>query len=466
MKKISAYTLIIVAMLLAMFVITQSFAQEISMNPRSVGMANTAVGYARGVEAIGINPAAIGLPGLKRASISIFPIAMFAGTDFFDMATYNKYFTGVDDGSGKRTGYYLNASDKAAILATFSDDVGRFATNFGYRIIGGTVSSGIGDFGFNISDRISANLTVPRDYADFLLNGNTPGKTFSFDRTDIKSWWVRDYSASYAHQLYLPLVKYISAGVSVKLVQGFGYFGTESFNSSFTTDPDSFVISGRANMVARYAGTEFLVHMTSTPGAFDLFASPVGSGVGFDVGMYAEINNVLSVGMSITDIGSMTWKRNAKEIVADENIYLNDFSNGDQLDELLNKLNGAEKRIESFETPLPTTLHLGASFKLPRLIGEDDRFMLAGSYRQGFNNEPSTTTTPRIGIGAEWVPVAAFPLRAGVTIGGYTPVALAAGVGLNLGDKFMLDVSTDNLSVLFTQDASAASFAFGMHFEF
>lgn len=454
-----------ICVLAAVLSLQIGYAQDITTNATSVGMANTGVSTARGVEALGINPAAMVLPGLKRASISIFPIGIFAGSDFMDMETYKKYFTGVDDGSGKRTGYYLTESDKSVILATFTDDIGHFSTNIGYKIIAGTITTGIGTFGFNISDRIAANLTVPGDYADFLLNGNTPGKTFDLSKTEVNSWWARDYSASYSQQVSLQLMK-VSAGVSVKLVQGFGYFGTEKFNSSFTTDPDSFVITGRAQMLAHYAGTEFLVNMTKSPGAFELFPSPVGSGLGFDVGMLAEVNDMVSIGAGITDIGSMTWNRNAKEISVDEPIYLSDFSSGSQFNDLQTQLNGKEKSVSSFTTPLPTTLHLGLSVKLPHFIGSEDRVLLAASLKQGFNNQPGTSTWARIGLGAEWRPITGIPLRTGVSFGGYTPIAISAGIGFHIGDKFMLDFSTDNLGIVLNQSASAASLAFGMHFEF
>ncbi len=439
-------------------------AQDINSNARSVAMANTGVSTTHGADAIGINPAGIGLLDGKRLSISIFPFAMFAGTDFIDMATYQKYFTGVDNGGKKRTGYYLTDADKKVLLSNFRDDVGHFSTNISFQLFGATLRTPVGDFGVSIGDHIAANLSAPKDYATFLLYGNTPGKTFNFNETQVRSWWVRDFSATYAHQFYLPGVKFLSAGVSAKLIQGFGYFGIEDFNSHFTTDPDSFVITGRASMLAHYTGAEFLAQMEG-PASFELFPSPVGHGFGIDIGVMAELDNGLAFGISLVDIGSMTWDRNATEISADEDIYLNDFSNGTQLDELQSKLNGKEKSITSFSTSLPTTLHVGASMKFVRLLGKSDQVIFAASLRQGFNNMPGTSTSPRIGLGTEWDFIGGIPLRTGVAFGGYSPVALALGVGFHI-ERFSLDLSTDNLGVAFSPTASSSSFAIGMHIEF
>lgn len=439
-------------------------AQNLNSNARSVGMANTGVSAVNGIDAIGINPAGIVLEQGKHFSLGVLPFGMFAGTDFLDMTTYKKYFTGVDDGTGKRTSYYLNNADKQAILSMFKDDLGHFSSNIGFNLIGVTLSTKFGSLGLNISDHIAANLTIPSDYADFLLYGNTPGKTFNFDKTQINSWWIRDYSVTYAHNLYLPFTKNLSFGVSGKYVQGFGYFGTESFNSSFTTDPDSFVINGRANLLAHYAGTEFLAQMQG-PMSFELFPSPVGHGFGIDVGAIAEFYNGITVGISLTDIGSITWDRNAKEISADEKIHLSDFSDGTQLKSLQEKLNGKEQSISSFNTSLPTTLNVGASMKFSRVLGKSDNAVIAASLRQGFNNMPGTSTSPRIGLGGEWDFIGGIPFRTGVAFGGYSSVALAFGMGFHI-EKFRLDLSTDNLGVAFSQTSSAASFAIGMRVDF
>ena len=439
-------------------------AQNLNSNARSVGMANTGVSTVNGVDAIGINPAGILLDQGKHLSIGLLPFGMFAGTDFLDMTTYKKYFTGVDDGTGKRTAYYLNDADKQTILSMFKGDLGHFSSNIGFNLIGVTVTTHFGSLGLNISDRIAANLTIPSDYADFLLYGNTPGKTFNFDKTQINSWWIRDYSLTYARNLYLPIIKNLSVGVSGKYVQGFGYFGTESFNSHFTTAPDSFVITGQANLLAHYAGTEFLAQMQG-PMSFELFPSPVGQGFGIDIGAIAEFYNGITVGISLIDIGAITWNRNAKEISANEEIHLSDFSDGTQLKTLQEKLNGREQIISSFSTALPTTLNVGASMKFTRVLGRSDQAVLAASLRQGFNNMPGTSTSPRIGFGGEWDFIGGIPLRTGVAFGGYSPVALAAGIGLNI-EKFRLDLSTDNLGVAFNQNSSAASFAIGMRVDF
>lgn len=438
--------------------------QDLSSNARSISMANSGVSTARGVDALGLNPGAIKLPKGKNVSIGLFPVGVYAGTDFLDMETYNKYFTGIDNGTGQRIGYYLDEADKQALLGKFDDGNGHFATNVSLSMFGSVVTTPIGSIAFGIRDRISATMTIPRDYAEVILFGNTPGKTFDFSETSFHAWWIRDYNLSLAHTFSLPFVKSFSAGVTAKLVRGFGYFGTKSFQGSLTTDPDSFVITGNANLLANYAGTEFFSQLDN-PFAFQLFPEPVGHGLGFDIGFLAELYFGFTVGISVTDIGSITWDRNASEIRGVEKITLSDLTQSDVFSTIEDMVKDKETPISSFTTMLPTTLHIGASYSRGALVRGDDRIVLAASLRQGFNSMPGTSTTPRVSFGAEWELIPSVPLRGGVALGGYMTTAYAVGIGFHI-EKFTLNIGTDNLGFILSNRASAASVAIGAHLDF
>lgn len=439
---------------------------------RGIGMGGTGVSFANGVDALGLNPAGIGYDKEKRFSLSLYPFGSFLGSDFLDYGTYTKYFTGVDEGTGKRVPYHLTEADKQNLLSSIDGEAGHISLNAALKQYAFTVKTDIGSFGLHMEDHFEMNLGLPKQFAEFLFFGNPPGTTYDFSALRAATMWTRAYGLTFAHQFSLPGVKSLAVGVTGKILQGFEYVEISSFNSRVSTNPDSFVVTGHANMSMRYAATEFFDTWMQVLGGdrhmpvSTLYPAPVGHGFGMDVGAIMELAGGLTLAASLTDFNSsVTWDRNARVIETDGDFRLNDITGGAARDSLDAILNGKERSVASFTTPVPGRMMLGASLKLPHLAGKSDRFLCAASITARFNALPGSMPLPFLGMGAEWEYIPCVPIRAGLAFGGYRSPFFSAGIGFHI-QNFALDLSVDNLTRLVSDKASDLAFGFGFRVDF
>ncbi|MCB0748635.1 MAG: hypothetical protein KDC90_14335, partial [Ignavibacteriae bacterium] len=148
---------IILNLIVCNLVFGQGFGSYGSVDAKNVSMAGTNAISARGVYAIGVNPANLALEQEHKIEISTvlpFPNLNFsAGNDFFSLNDYQYYFTGVKDGSGNLIGRYLDAAEKNKFLGLF-DQGSSINTNFGTTLLSASFypSKDLGAFAFSIQD--------------------------------------------------------------------------------------------------------------------------------------------------------------------------------------------------------------------------------------------------------------------------------------------------------------------------
>jgi hypothetical protein len=219
-------------------------------------------------------------------------------------------------------------------------------------------------------------------------------------------------------------------------------------------------------MFTRHAG----VDPTSSGFSFRPFPAPAGVGYGVDLGASGEVNELLRVGLSLTDIGTVQWTRELTENTALRSIHLDRITDPAQRDSLEDALRGEKRPGESFRTALPATLRLGAAVELHRLPAVRRLFAgeltVAADYIQGLVEVPGATTVPRGSLGLEYRPWPFLPVRTGVAFGGGEGVVVAFGFGLHTG-VFDLDLATESLGWLLSPESSGTgSAAVGMRFRF
>jgi hypothetical protein len=71
-------------------------------NPRGMGMARTVNATVRQFDALGINPAFLGVPTRAFISVGFVKVGFGLGSDFLGYELYRDYFTGVLDANGGR----------------------------------------------------------------------------------------------------------------------------------------------------------------------------------------------------------------------------------------------------------------------------------------------------------------------------------------------------------------------------
>jgi len=435
-------------------------------NIAGLGMARTSTVTSRGVDAIGINPANLAIPESPGFSLTALPFGVRLGTDFLNYGLYRQYLTGVSTDSGT-VGYYLADQDKEKILSGFSSGVGRINGDMDMKLVSVSFyGSGVGGLGLGISERIGAKGVLSRDYLRFLFYGNSPGQAFDFTKTEVRAWWLREYSISYARSFENAFgLNVLALGVAVKYVAGFGYFDLEQVNTSFTTSNQD-VVTGHAEYLSHRAGTDLF--SSGAGSSFTPFPSPGGTGWGFDFGIHAKVSSFLSFGLSVTDIGSLQWTHNARERRANGDFTIDDVFSKAQQDSLDNLVKGTDQKVSGFGTQLPTAAHVGFALQLGQseFAQSLPNVLVAFDYSQGFNEMPGNSTKPRFSVGMELRLLSWLPLRSGISVGGADQRSWAFGLGWHFG-PFALDAATEDiLSFLQPNQASRVSAGIGMRLSF
>jgi len=432
-----------------------------------MGMARTSAAVCRGLDAIGINPANLGYTDDATIMFTILPpTGLHVGSDFFDYDLYTSYFTGDEAGNGK----YLNDNDKKRILEMFPGGLSSTYLDINSKIFSLMVHDGRwGSIGISVEERASLQMTIPEEYLKFLLEGNPAGSSYDFTETDFRAMWTREYSVSYGrHILPLIWVKSMTAGITLKLIQGIGYAEVVRNDTRFSTNGNS-ALQGQVDFQTRAAGVDFLAGDSGL--SFTPFPAPAGTGYGLDLGISGDIDDSWSAAIALVDIGSITWRRNTREITGFTKLTLDDPFLGHQVDTLKDALKGESRPGGEFSTGLPTTLRIGVAYHLygPSPDAELSRaelLLLAFDYNQGLTSYPGTTTSPRVSFGLEYKLSNSFPLRTGLSFGGTDKANVGFGFGLHFG-PWELDFATENLgAVFFPQSFRHASLALGSRLKF
>jgi hypothetical protein len=416
-------------------------------NIRGLGMARTSVAAARGLDAIGINPANLALPDDGTVTLSLMPVGVSVGSDFMTYGLYNKFFTGVPSPTG-RVAKNLSESDKQELLDAFPGGIGRIGADAEARPLGLAIRFGRSTtFAITTTERLSATASIPASYAKFLLEGMTPGSAYDFGGAKGSVAWTRQYALTAGFNL--PAVTFLrnwSGGVSVKLVHGFGYAAVTRDNTWLSTGSNG-VLDANIDI----AGVSSHADMEHSP-----FPAPAGSGIGVDIGFSAEVNDFLIAAVSVTDIGSLRWDGDVKEVYGRGRLHLDDPTNSAQRDLLENAVTGDTRPGGAFTVGLPTTLRMGVQAELKDVPWVKEFFhgemTAACDYTQGFSDFPGSSRVGRISLGLEYRPWQFLPIRTGVGFGGEDRFDFALGFGLKIW-VFQLDFASDNIGWLFTHDS-------------
>ena len=410
-------------------------------------MAGATVASSRGLDAVGINPANLALKDDGTVEFSLIPVGIGLGSDFLTYGLYNKFFTGVDSPTG-RVARNLSDQDKQELLDAFPGGIGRIAGDAEVRPVGLAIRFGrLATVALTATDRVSASAAIPASYAKFLLYGVTPSSSYDFSGAGGSASWTREYAVSVG--VPLPDIRYCdswAAGVSVKVVHGFAYASLARDNTWLAAGSDG-VLDASINLAGMAAHADF---------AHSPFPAPAGTGIGLDLGVTAEVNDVLDAAVSVTDIGSIAWSRGVQTIAGGGAMHLDNPMDSAQRDSLEHAVTGTTAPGSPFTTPLPTMLRMGVQVDVGRLplvrtfmFGE---LTAACDYTQPLADASGYGKTGRVAAGLEYRPWHFLPLRTGVGFGGPDRFDFALGFGLKLW-VLQLDVASDNIGWLFSHDS-------------
>ncbi len=373
---------IIVFFLITASVLAQGFGSSGSLDARNIALGGTNATSARGVYAIGVNPANLVVDqdhSVELSTVIPFPtLNISAGNDFITLNDYQYFFTGVEGANGGITGRYLDNSEKNKFLNLF-DQGSMINSNLGTNLLSFSIypSKEIGAIGFAIQDWTSAQASLPKQVFELLLFGNEPGKTFDLSDLDVKAWYLRNYSLTYSRDLteFFPdAFNFFSAGITLKMVQGLFYAGVDRINTTMETQNDySIQVNGDSRMLVAASPSfgivyDFEADDIERESNIGLFNDPAGSGFGVDFGFYAELNKAWSIAFAVTDLGSITWDKGLAEYTSNASFLLEDITDETLVDSLSDAITGEGNYTEAFTTNLSTAMKIGVGFKLDKFL--------------------------------------------------------------------------------------------------
>lgn len=260
-----------------------------------------------------------------------------------------------------------------------------------------------------------------------------------FDGTRLGMSWTREYALSYGVPLYINNDKRICLGVTGKLLQPFAYLeasaGSGQFSGYSALSPWFEISYGNATTPSAIAGTNLV---------------PVGNGYGFDVGLTYR-SKTLSVGVSVVDVGSITYNGNvysAADTVVN-GLGTTGFGSYNLFEEAP-KITGEGNYfvwsgLLETTTKLPTRMRLGASFSFSAKFSAG--FDLTAPLSQAATNPDNIFAT----AGISFRPLPWLILATGVGSGDGMDIFVPGSVTLSLfGGLWEIGVSSIDISSLFT----------------
>ena len=246
---------------------------------------------------------------------------------------------------------------------------------------------------------------------------------------------------------FIPFGRKSYAGVRANLLVGLAEVHTENVSGRLLGTNENTLIDAEIEMIA------------SLPISIDetIPKASISFGVGLDLGLITEVDDKLTVGVSIDNfIASFNWTGATiyTGAVVGE-IAPEDFSESDSLS---NHLDQSEQKVTSdYKTKLPMSINLSGTYLAK------DWVTLDGNIRLDVGDTYWASKTPLISISSEFYPDSKVPLFFGISIGGHSGFIWGAGLSLKMGSVVM-DIAGGQEGGLFN-NATGMRAGFGIRFE-
>ena len=243
--------------------------------------------------------------------------------------------------------------------------------SFGFRVAGKHY------FSFNSTEKILFRFRYPKDFMQFIWEGNAGenviGKELKFN-FGVDAIHYREYGIGYALKLFDKL----SLGTRLKYLYGMENIYTEKSDIGFYTDPTTFDLTAKGNILIRTSGIDSngTARKKDDPKGYALGLN--NKGWGLDLGGDYKLFDFFALNASITDIGAINWKSdvtNYKNANPDaeftyRGISLDQFLRDstkieDAFNEVLDSMSGIFKineSHESYKTKFSPQIYLAGNF--------------------------------------------------------------------------------------------------------
>jgi hypothetical protein len=446
----------------------------------ATGRAGVSVTMSRDYQSIGINPANLGIIKGKKydierkrvVSLGFAEVAASASSDALQRPDLRKNFFSF---SAFDTVPLTNQEKIDGALA-FAD--AGVALNADVMALGVAVqpSRSVGGFAFSIRDRFSSSfrfngtgaeimfLGYNASYFDSLAisGGDTTGfstlpRTFSqlFDGSRISLNWYREFNLSYGRVLMDGDKLKLYAGAGAKYLVGQGYMDVNITSEGLSA------ISALGPQFGIDYGSLTSPSLVTGGGNF----TAVGGGIAFDVGVTAAIGaeEKLRVGLSITDIGSMTWNGNV--FTANDTLFNGLGTHGVDSYNLIQEAEDITgdggffqwQGAEDVKVKLPTAIRVGASYEVNQKLQVGTDLILPA------NDAVGNFENAFVALGVDFRPTQWLRLSSGVSSSQVSGVNVPIGVYLSSpNEAFELGIASRDAITFFARNTPTLSVAMGL----
>jgi hypothetical protein len=324
----------------------------------------------------------------------------------------------------------------------------------------------IGGFAFSNRQRALGHVAFNKNLAEMIFLGQDapifeeygPGSTVFiskvFEGTEVKASWVNEWNMSYGRKIIdLPLIN-IYGGAGYRYIQGMALY-------EFSSKAGKVKAYSASSPILDINYEKFINDPQFSHKAADGLLSPVGRGHGFDVGFSAEIVKIVKLGVSVTDIGKMSWTENLLKahdkgfkLPTEEEAEKYDYNDPVAIARTIIDSALVFSPVNELTTDLPTRLRAGIGIKL------GSRVEAGIDYVRALNNAPGNISEDFIGFGIDVKPLSFIRLSTGVSTGAGDKINLPVGFAI-VAPFYEFGISTRDITAPFTENNPGASVAMG-----
>lgn len=309
-------------------------------------------------------------------------------------------------------------------------------------------------------DTIPAGDAIPEGAT--VQNGYTPPDNAMLisellDGSTMSMQWLREYQVGYGKKVYSTDDYGIYGGIGLKYITGTALLQIDGRDGNATA----------FSALSPYFNVDYGIEAVGNPSALpidttSIVPKPVGQGFGVDLGMSILFKDKFRFGISLTDIGSVTWDGN---VYAFNDLAFTEISNQGietlNIIEAVSNLTGSDGILEwqgsqSLKTKLPTTLRIGAGILL------NDKLRVGGEAVIPVNNELANYDKAVLGVGGDFSPIPWIQLSAGFLTGGNYDFKIPAGITFQVANgAWEAGFASRDIITFFSESQPTVSASFG-----
>ena len=399
--------------LLSAGVVAQSF------DASGLGMANAYGALARGVDAVGWNPANLALPGGGVLEFNLMSLNLFLGNNSLTPDDYDRYFT-LEGHEG-----FWDNSEKRGLLALIPDDGLEGLGNVRANILG----LGFGKFALTVQGYANIRVLVPKTPVEIFLTGNQINRLYDFSNIDADGFAAAKFS--FAGGFEIPFNKYFdkfTVGVSLNYWMGLVHSEiTKSYGRLITTTDET-------NGMLQLRGRK----------------STGGSGFGIDLGAAGIINKDWTLSIALQNaLGNIRWSSGTEEFLT--SVMIDSLGIGNT-DSTSLETSDSTWATGGYDTRIPVVFHMAVAYQMM------DNLVLTADVEQSYAARLGFTDQASLALGAQYTVAGFLPLRMGMMFGGQLGFGMGMGFGIHAG-FFQMDLGYRMQSALWPTYSKSMSTA-------